>query len=209
SDITSCPKNNSWAITYDDGPGPYTPHLLDALQAANVKATFFVIGSNILMGGASSLISAFNAGHQIGIHTWSHTPITTLTNEEILGEVMWTGTLIQQLTGVFPQYFRPPGGDIDARSRAILHAIGLEVVIWNKDSGDWMLVDSETEQQHGINASTVSQEFASWIKTPPDNGNGIISLEHDFWKDSEAAAPACLEFVLKAGYHVQPVGDCL
>lgn len=47
ADISTCPNQNDWGLTFDDGPvidprGIFgTPQLLNALEAANIKATFF------------------------------------------------------------------------------------------------------------------------------------------------------------------------
>jgi peptidoglycan/xylan/chitin deacetylase (PgdA/CDA1 family) len=71
----SCNDRNTWALTYDDGPSTqFTPALLDYLDQQNVKATFFVIGLNIVQSQASmDLVKrAYNAGHQIAVHTWTH-----------------------------------------------------------------------------------------------------------------------------------------
>ena len=72
----------------DDGPSPFTPLVLKALADRGLKATFFVIGSNILTN-PQILYDAFTAGHSIGIHTWSHKYLTTLTNDQIVAEVVW------------------------------------------------------------------------------------------------------------------------
>jgi peptidoglycan/xylan/chitin deacetylase (PgdA/CDA1 family) len=74
-----CRENKTWALSYDDGPSNYTHIVLDALHLHNYTATFFVIGRNVL-SNPQILVKAHEAGHTIGIHTWSHPFLTTLTN---------------------------------------------------------------------------------------------------------------------------------
>lgn len=61
--------------------------------------------------------------------------MTTLTNEEVLGELGWTMQLIHNSTGGrIPKYWRPPYGDSDNRVRAIAKEVfGLTTVIWNQE----------------------------------------------------------------------------
>jgi peptidoglycan-N-acetylglucosamine deacetylase len=69
-----------FALTFDDGPGPDTAGLLDVLQAAGVRATFFLLGRNVEEapwcgdpGKARALVlRAAREGHVLGNHTYSH-----------------------------------------------------------------------------------------------------------------------------------------
>ncbi|KAJ3139730.1 hypothetical protein HK100_011284 [Physocladia obscura] len=67
-DITTCTHPRVWRIPYDDGPSAFTPAVLDALEKANVKATFFITGSRLTFDNVlpETLIRTFKAGHQIG-----------------------------------------------------------------------------------------------------------------------------------------------
>ncbi|KAJ3085718.1 chitin deacetylase [Physocladia obscura] len=172
-DITTCLHPRVWGVTYDDGPSAFTPAVLDALEKADVKVTFFIIGSR-------------------------------LTFDDILGEILWAGKAIQEVIGVFPKYFRPPYGDIDDRVRAVIHSVGLNIVEWNEDSSDYLL----SQYSNNFTQAQVVQEFKAWIASPPDNSTGIISLEHDLFANSSAAAPEALKLVLNAGYKVKPVAPC-
>lgn len=51
--------------------------------------------------------------HQIAVHTWSHTALTTQTNEEIIAELGWSKKVIKDVLGVTPNMMRPPYGDIE------------------------------------------------------------------------------------------------
>jgi peptidoglycan/xylan/chitin deacetylase (PgdA/CDA1 family) len=129
TDITECPDKLTWGLSYDDGPSPYTPLLLDYLNEVNLTTTFFVVGSRVI-SRPEMLQSEYMAGHQISIHTWSHPYLTSLTNEQIVAELGWTKQVIKDTLGVTPNTFRPPYGDIDDRVRAIAAQMGLTPIMW-------------------------------------------------------------------------------
>jgi Polysaccharide deacetylase len=112
TDITACPQTNAFGLTYDDGPSRYTPDLLNYLSQTNLSTTFFVVGSRVVQY-ATILQEEYLKGHQIAVHTWSHTALTTQTNEEIIAELGWTRKIIQDVLGVAPSWMRPPYGDIE------------------------------------------------------------------------------------------------
>ncbi|MDB4750318.1 polysaccharide deacetylase family protein [bacterium] len=71
-------------MTFDDGPHPQnTPRLLDILRTRNIKATFYVIGSNV--DRYPHIVRRIVAeGHEIGNHTYTHRKLTTLSNSEVV-----------------------------------------------------------------------------------------------------------------------------
>ncbi len=78
SDNTGCISSSQWALTYDDGPSAeFTPQVLADLAQRGLKATFFVIGANVVKN-PQILIDTYKAGHTIGIHTWNHDYLTSL-----------------------------------------------------------------------------------------------------------------------------------
>ena len=111
-DITECPTPMTWGLTYDDGPAFYTSELLSYLDANNLKTTFFTVGSRCAEF-PKTLQVEYMGGHQIGVHTWSHPYLTTLTNEQIIAELGWTKKVIKDVLGVTPNFMRPPYGDIE------------------------------------------------------------------------------------------------
>lgn len=147
NDVTTCPDKLTWGLTFDDGPAPYTPDLLNFLNSQNLKSTFFVVGSRVISYPAT-LQAEYMTGHQIAVHTWSHPSLTTLTNEQIIAELGWSRKAIKDVLGVTPNMMRPPFGDIEYvrhfpsvthsdsgnsnRVRAISTAMGLTPVMWTR-----------------------------------------------------------------------------
>ena len=66
-----------------------------------------------MLAFSGTLQREYLSGHQIAVHTWSHTALTTQTNEEIIAELGWTRKIIRDVIGVSPVYMRPPYGDIE------------------------------------------------------------------------------------------------
>src|SRR3712207_6365303 len=65
------------AFTFDDGPGPrWTPMVLDALEAWQVPATFFMVGGNLRQH--AGLVRGRLHRHEVGNHSWSHPDLATL-----------------------------------------------------------------------------------------------------------------------------------
>jgi len=83
--ISSCTVPNTVAVTFDDGPFKYTSDLLDFLDRENVKVTFFLNGLNRgdIWQYVGVVKRAFNAGHQIGSHTWSHMDLGTASESDV------------------------------------------------------------------------------------------------------------------------------
>ncbi|MCU0310517.1 MAG: polysaccharide deacetylase family protein [Acidimicrobiales bacterium] len=125
------------ALTFDDGPGPSTAPVLDALAATGTPATFFVLGAN---ADADPTMVARTAadGHTIGTHTWSHSRPDELGDEGIVAETLRANALVEELTGRPVRLMRPPYRTSYApQCAAALAPFGLTTVIWSVDPRDW------------------------------------------------------------------------
>ncbi|EGF77630.1 hypothetical protein BATDEDRAFT_91429 [Batrachochytrium dendrobatidis JAM81] len=193
-DQIQCRNSHSWALTYDDGPSEFTPRVLNALGEHNFKATFFVIGSMVVRN-PKYIQDVYAAGHEIGIHTWSHPQMTQISDEQIVAEIYWTVKAIQEAIGVVPKLFRPPYGDIDERVRTILKRMGLTIINWNQDSGD------------ALGATDVVERFKHWSST--GHPGGILSLEHDRFNASSAQAVPAMSIVAASTYKTVKMSECI
>lgn len=130
--------NSEIVLSFDDGPHPInTPKLLNLLKKENIKALFFIVGQNIESSSRLDIIKrAFDEGHIIGNHTYSHKNLKKLSDEEIKSEILRT----EELLGNFltqPKLLRPPFGAADMRVNKIIHDLGYFSVLWNVDTLDW------------------------------------------------------------------------
>ncbi|KAI8365263.1 uncharacterized protein BYT42DRAFT_158362 [Radiomyces spectabilis] len=199
-DLSVCPKGE-WAPTYDDGPSEFSAALYDALDKTNTKATFFMVGGQVVKFPELTL-RAYKSGHELAMHTWSHNYMTTLTNEQLVAELKWNELVIKEVTGVSPRYFRPPYGDIDDRVRSVAKALGFTAVIWSHDTHDWTLTENPSFKTEWIDGNVTQ-----WAKAASTATQGGISLEHDLYKETVEAAIRVLPILQKA-YNVTTVGDC-
>lgn len=130
---TDCRLVPCVALTYDDGPGPLTPSILDALAAQRSAATFFAIGRNVA-GGADTLRRMVADGHELANHTWNHPQLPTLDAAAVGRQIRDTQNAIREATGITPTMFRPPYGEYDDM---VLRAAGLPAILWDVDTNDW------------------------------------------------------------------------
>jgi len=112
-----------------------TGRVLKTLDKFGVKATFFVVGENA--GKQRRLVKkAFDAGHRIGNHSFTHPDLTKLGDDEIRSEIARTHDIISDYLGR-DWIFRPPYGAHNARVDKVVAALGYRSVLWNVDTLDW------------------------------------------------------------------------
>lgn len=114
-----CAAVSCVALAFDGGPSDTTDGLLDALDAAGVSATFFVVGQQVATYPAATAQLA-ERGHEVGVHTWSHRNLTRLPLTQLDSEITRTIEAVEEATGTAPTLLRPPYGasDHDVARRA-------------------------------------------------------------------------------------------
>ncbi len=127
------------AITFDDGPSKYTSELVDILNANGVNATFFLIGRNI-SNYSDAVVKSYQAGNEIGIHTYSHNSFTNMTIDEIQNELNQTRALLDGIDVDYSNIVRPPYGSIN---ETIQDNINTSFILWNVDTRDWESRDKD------------------------------------------------------------------
>jgi peptidoglycan-N-acetylglucosamine deacetylase len=124
------------ALTFDDGPGPYTPAVLAALEQAKAPATFFAIGRMERYFGGST-VRELRDGDVVGDHTEDHRPLATLSAHEQHEQIFEQLARLELLGLPRPHLFRPPYGSFNAVTMRELRAFHLLMVLWSVDSGDY------------------------------------------------------------------------
>ena len=124
------------ALTFDDGPSPYTPAVLSVLQQYRVPATFFEVGEEVprYPQYAQQLTSA---GYPVENHTWSHADLTTLSPAQVGAQIDQAQAEIQAVTGTTPQCLRPPYDAFNATVLNEVAARGMTTMSYSVDSKDW------------------------------------------------------------------------
>jgi peptidoglycan-N-acetylglucosamine deacetylase len=125
------------ALTFDDGPDPDgTPAVLDALDAAGVHATFFVVGEQLMKHHALAR-EALDRGHELGLHGFEHVRHDSLPGRAARDDVARAIGTFEAAVGRRPRLFRPPYGMFNPDSYEACRDLGLEPVYWSGWGLDW------------------------------------------------------------------------
>lgn len=184
------PTQKYVALTFDDGPHKdYTPRILDILKKYNAKATFYVLG-NRLTYYPDIAKRAYDEGHEIGNHTWSHPNLTRLSKAELIEEVNNTSNEIAKIIGRTPKTIRPPYGAYD---NTLKEVASMPLILWSVDTLDWKHKNKERIKQVVQNNVT----------------DGSIILMHDIHQASADALEDVIISLTKKGYHFVTVSELL
>ncbi|MCR8642080.1 polysaccharide deacetylase [Paenibacillus sp. N1-5-1-14] len=145
-------------LTFDDGPSKYTEQLLDILKQHDIKATFFMQGSNV-KGYEKAIKRLADEGHYPGLHSMTHDYKSLYRSggsENFLKEFNQVQSLIKNITGQKPTLIRAPYGSmpqIGAQFRQEVAGAGFKMWDWSIDSLDWKFPNKPDEvykqvQQH-------------------------------------------------------------
>ncbi len=169
------------ALTFDDGPHPrYTQKLLDGLKERGVKATFFLLGTNI-EGNEEIIKRMAEEGHLIGNHTYYHVDITKLSQEEACREILDTSKQITAITGQPVEYIRPPFGNWDKELEC---EVMMLPIFWSVDTLDWTTKNTD-------------QIVQKVVKNIEEND---IILMHDSYDSTVLAALRIIDLLQADGY---------
>ncbi|CAE6469915.1 unnamed protein product [Rhizoctonia solani] len=199
--ITSCTRPNTAAITFDDGPYTWTRAIVNKLNDAGAKGTFFVNGNNfncIYSGdNPSNLKYAYDQGHQVASHTWSHPHLRTLSASQIEDELNRINAAIVEITGAFPAFIRPPYGEYNQDVQNVAASLGQTIVTWDLDSGD----------ADGVEVAQSLERYTERISQRP---NSVLTLNHE--THSTTANELLDKIILLfqgAGYSLVTVAECV
>ncbi|KAM0326776.1 hypothetical protein ACHAQA_006650 [Verticillium albo-atrum] len=197
--ITTCTVPGTFALTYDDGPFDFTSHVLDLLDQANIKATFFVNGNNVgnINTYAAVIQRMDTSGHQIGSHTFSHADLATLGDNDVISEMIRLETDLINIVGKYPTYMRPPFFSTSAATLVTLGQLGYHVVQSDIDTLDFA--------NQNLGNLTGATNFQAGI-----SAGGTIALAHDIHQNTaEILTPEFIRSIAASGLQGVTVGDCL
>jgi peptidoglycan-N-acetylglucosamine deacetylase len=180
------------ALTFDDGPdATLTPLLLSILERENVQATFFVLGERAAAN--PDIVKREQVGaNEIGNHTWDHHLLPSLTDDEVVSEIVRTDTAILKATGHRPDLIRPPYGIINKGVEDTLRDRGLlrPIAMWDIDTLDWL----------GKNAAQITQAASQGVA-------GSVILMHDIHPATVQAVPEIIRRLRERGLRLTTFND--
>lgn len=125
------------AITFDDGPHPEgTPAVLELLAAADIKATFFLVGEQVERRPALAADIAAH-GHLIALHGYRHRPQPAMSQKAVQRDVDQGWDAIANATHTEPAWHRPPYGLYSPAGLAAIREKGLRPLLWSRWGKDW------------------------------------------------------------------------
>jgi peptidoglycan/xylan/chitin deacetylase (PgdA/CDA1 family) len=192
-------NSNKVALTFDDAPDTkYTPAILDILKKYNVKATFFVVGQSVEKY-PSVVKRMIKEGHVVGNHTYNHSLLTKLSNEQFQTQVNKTQKLLKSTIGYTPKLFRPPYGEISESQLLWASTHHMVVVNWNVDSLDWKQL-SQTQ----VSANILNHAKAGSIILQHAGGGPNQDLS-----GTVSALPGIIEALQSRGYQLVTLPELL
>ena len=193
ADNLSCAVVKCVALTFDDGPGPYTDRLLQILKDNDAKATFFLIGNKVAANPAGAKRIA-DAGMEIGNHTWEHPNMTTIPPDDIASQFSKTNDAITAATGRTPSLWRPAGGLSNETVRQTAARFGLAEILWDVIPFDWI---------NDSNTGATRYMLMTYIKP------GSVVLFHDTYSSTVDLVYQFIPVLKANGYRLVTVSELL
>jgi len=193
ADNLSCSVVKCVALTFDDGPGPYTDRLLQILKDKDAKATFFLIGNKVAANPAGAKRVA-DAGMEFGNHTWEHPNMTTIPPEDIAGQFSRSNDAITAATGRTPSLWRPAGGLSNDVVRQVAGRFGLAEILWDVIPFDWI---------NDSNTAATRYMLMTYIKP------GSVVLFHDTYSSTVDLVYQFIPVLKANGYRLVTVTELL
>jgi peptidoglycan-N-acetylglucosamine deacetylase len=133
---TGTRRRRAIALSFDDGPSPYTGSIVRILVRMDVPATFFVVGQQ-LDDFSAGLRDELRHGFDVGDHTENHAWLIRLNPAGQYAQIHDAAVRMEHLGAPFPRLFRPPYGAYNGRTIASLLRMKMFMVLWSIDPGDW------------------------------------------------------------------------
>ena len=177
------------ALTFDDGPsGRFTRRLLAGLEERQVQATFLLCGYRLEIYPELAK-QIFEAGHEIGLHGYSHKDMAKLSRKELLREIRDTRALLPD--GCDATFLRPPGGSGTPLLEKVAAQENLALLLWSVDPRDWAVHDASA-----VEAAVISQVQ-----------DGDVILLHDLSDSSVDAALSIIDRLHREGFRFVTVSQ--
>ncbi|MGD0401069.1 MAG: polysaccharide deacetylase family protein [Syntrophobacteraceae bacterium] len=188
-------------LTFDDGPNENTLKVLDALKMGNVHGSTFCVQGVNARKYPWILRRIVDEGHTLANHTYDHPHLPELTGRQIVRQLRMCQDAVNDALGrqhILTQ-MRPPYGSLDYRVLAILHALNLEVLLWQVDSKDYL-----PENQRNPN-SIVQNVFEEAVRC----GHSGLILLHDIHETTAGIIPVIIQLFTSNGMEFTSVKSLL
>lgn len=185
-------------LTFDDGPSEVTPGILDTLKQKNVKATFFLVGSEITPERESIVKRELEEGHSIGVHTFSHKRNEMYCNKQkFFEDFNMCFDRIKEVTGISPTLHRFPWGSNNSYVCPIVDDLIQGIQAKKVKSFDWN-VSGEDSVGRNVPKAVIYRNIAKDL----EKHDQPIILLHDSntMKNTAAVLGEVIDLVADKGY---------
>ncbi len=189
------PHHRVVALTFDDGPSPYTEGVVNVLVRMHVPATFFVVGQQ-LNDFSAGLKDELRHGFVVGDHTENHANLPTLSAAGVYKQLHDQAVRVTRLGAPFPRLFRPPYGAYNSTTLGVTKQLKMLMTLWSVDTQDWTRPGTPTIVRRALSAARP----------------GAIILMHDGGGDRSetiAALPAIINGLRRRHYDLVTVPQLL
>ena len=193
AEIVDCSQAKCVALTFDDGPSPYTDRLLQILNQNDARSTFFLIGNKVAANPAGAKRIA-DAGMEVANHTWEHPNMTTIPPEDIGSQISRANDAIQAATGQRPKLLRTAGGLINDNVLAAAKQQGMADINWDVIPFDWV-----------NDSNTAATRYMLMTQIKP----GSVELFHDTYSSTVDLVYQFIPVLRANGYHLVTVSQLL
>jgi chitin deacetylase len=185
------------ALTFDDGPTDKTDDILEILDKNEIKATFFLTGSEI----EENFVEAkeiVKAGHEVGNHTYSHQRMVFKSPSFVKEEIEKTDKLIKEVGYQGEILFRPPYGKKFIFLPKYLSEHNRPSIVWN--------IDPETDEDIGAD----SEKIVDHVRSKVENGSIILlHVMYESRKESLESVEGIIKELHEQGYEFKTVTELL
>jgi peptidoglycan/xylan/chitin deacetylase (PgdA/CDA1 family) len=193
ADEVNCSEYKCIALTFDDGPSPYTDRLLQILEDHDAKATFFEIGNKVAANPEGSK-RVVEAGMELGQHTWEHPNMTAIPPEDVAAQFSKASDAIEAATGQRPKLVRTAGGLVNDQVLAEAGKQGLADINWDVIPFDW-----------ANDANTAATRYMLMTQIKPNS----VVLFHDTYSSTVDLVQQFIPVLKANGYHMVTVTQML
>jgi peptidoglycan/xylan/chitin deacetylase (PgdA/CDA1 family) len=169
-----CKTDRQFALTFDEGPSDNTAAVLDALKAANVKATFHPAIYAATTPFAANIKRAFDEGHLIGLRFPPGQDMRYMLEKDIVEIIVRDSQKIFDVIKFYPKFIRLEFGKYNDDTLKIIDKLGMIPVGWNLDFKDFSIPASTS-------AADAKTLISNYYNTEMQKSKSFISLQRDLY----------------------------
>lgn len=175
---------NKVVLTFDDGPSRHLIPILDILKEKSVPAVFF--WQSRLFHHKRPWQRLLDEGHMIGSHAHKHVNLVKLSTEKQYKMIKLSNEILEKGTGRKVQFFRPPFGQYNEETMAILKELQLIPIMWEITSYDWQYksdpekIVENVVNQVGAGSIILLHELSQTVSILPKLIDGIRLKGYEF-----------------------------